>query len=238
VTVSASGLRVDLHNHTFHSADGTMAPSALLEAARAAGVAYLAVTDHDTIRGGVEALALAEADPTLPRVIPGVEVRTEVGEIIGLYVVEEIPRGLPLEEAVARIRAQGGLVYLPHPFDVFRRGTISRTERDRAAQLADIIEVVNGRALGPRAERKSDRLARDLGKSRGAGSDAHHAGEVGRAAVSVAEGPTRETLVELVGAGTLVHRLDRKQYTLNWGRQASAPATRLYRRAAGKTVGR
>jgi predicted metal-dependent phosphoesterase TrpH len=85
--VSSSGLavlRLDLHNHTSHSADGTMNPRTLLERAAAEGIACLAVTDHNTVRGGLEALAFAEADPSLPRVIPGVELRTQVGEVIGL----------------------------------------------------------------------------------------------------------------------------------------------------------
>jgi predicted metal-dependent phosphoesterase TrpH len=238
MTAPGSGFRLDLHNHTFFSADGLMTPAALLETAKARGIGCIAVTDHNTVRGALEAVALSEADPSLPRVIPGVELATQAGEIVGLYVREDIPRGLPLAEAVDRIRKQGGLVYLPHPYDVFRRGAISRTERGDAARLADVVEVVNGRSLGPLSTRKAGRLARGLGTPEGAGSDAHRTGEVGRACVMVSGCPTRETLVAVVAAGTIEHSLDCTQYTLNWGRQALAPPTRLYRRMTGGLVGR
>ncbi len=226
-------MRLDLHNHTSYSADGGLTPAELLSEARSRGLDCIAVTDHNTVRGALTALGLSEADPTLPRVIPGVEVFTRDGEVIGLYVREDIPKGTPLTEAVDRIREQGGLVYLPHPFDVFRRGAVSGRERDNAARLADVVEVCNGRALGPRAGAKSGRLAALHGKSRGAGSDAHHKREVGRSCVVVSELPTRETLVELLLAGTIENRLHFWDYVLNWGGQASAPPTRVWRRMTG-----
>ena len=238
MTLSGSDLRLDLHNHTHFSADGLMTPEVLLETAKAKGIGCIAVTDHNTVQGALEALALSRADSTLPRVIPGVELRTQAGEIIGLYVNEEIPRGLPLGEAARRIREQGGLVYLPHPFDVFRRGAITRAERDDAAVLADLVEVVNGRSLSGRSTRKARDLAVRSGKPGGAGSDAHRKSEVGRARVVVSDHPTRDTLVALVAAGTVSHDLGRRQYTFNWARQAMAPVTRLYRRATGSLVGR
>ena len=233
MTASGSGFKLDLHNHTHFSADGVMTPAQLLKAAKGRGIDFLAVTDHNTVRGALQALALSEADLSLPRVIPGVEVRTAVGEIIGLYVQEDIPRGLPLEKTAALIREQGGLVYLPHPYDVFRRGAVSPAERERAAGLADMVEVVNGRSLGPRAGRKAGRLAGVLGRPRGAGSDAHRKGEVGRVHILVGERPTRDTLAAAVADGTIVHTLDCRQYTMNWGRQALAPVTRLYRKVNG-----
>jgi predicted metal-dependent phosphoesterase TrpH len=213
-----------------------MTPAVLLSTARAKGLDCIAVTDHNTVRGGLLALGLSEADPSLPRVIPGIELSTEVGEVVGLYVREDIPRGLPLREATLRIRDLGGLVYLPHPHDVFRRGAISRRERDNAAALCDLVEGFNGRALGPCAGAKSARLAERQGKPCGAGSDAHHRGEVGRAWVEVAELPTRETLVGVVAAGEVRHGLRALGYSLNWGRQASAPWTRAWRRITRQTA--
>jgi predicted metal-dependent phosphoesterase TrpH len=226
-------LRLDLHNHTSFSADGLMAPGQLLSAAKVHGLDCIAVTDHNTVRGALSALALSEADPSLPRVIPGIELLTEDGEVVGLYVREDIPRGLPLREAVDHIRALGGLVYLPHPFDVFRRGAIARGEREYAAQQSDLVEATNGRALGPRSGAKSAGLAVRHGKPRGAGSDAHHKREVGRAYVVVDQLPTRETLVELVAAGSVEHRLGVWEYATNWLMQASSPLTRLWRRITG-----
>jgi len=228
--MSVSGLRLDLHNHTVFSADGLLAPAALLRRAKARGIDCIAVTDHNTVRGALEAAALAEADQSLPRVIPGIEVSTLDGEIIGLYVREDIPSGLPVVEAVRRIREQGGLVYLPHPFDMLRRGAISRAERTHAAELSDIIEVVNGRSLGPRSALKAKRLARRLGKPGGAGSDAHRKAEVGTAVVRIETYPTRDTLVSLVAAGRVEHNLGPRDYALNWGAQGLSPVTRTRRR--------
>ena len=97
------------------------------------------------------------------------------------------------------------------------------------AGLADIIEVANGRALGPRAGSKSASLAARLGKPGGAGSDAHRSTEVGTAYVVIDEIPTRETLIVLVAAGRVEHRLRSWDYVLNWGRMGMAPITRFAR---------
>jgi predicted metal-dependent phosphoesterase TrpH len=231
--MSVSCVRLDLHNHTSFSADGGLTPGELLRAAKAHGLDCIAVTDHNTVRGALRAFDLAEDDSSLPRVIPGVEVFTKDGEVIGLYVTQDIPKGTPLKEAVDRIRELGGLVYLPHPYDVFRRGAVSGSERESAAQWADIIEVCNGRALGPRAGAKSARLAARLGKPRAAGSDAHHEREVGRSYAVVSGLPTKETLAGLLSAGTVENKLHFWDYVLNWGGQAASPPTRFWRRITG-----
>lgn len=231
--MGASGLRLDLHNHTALSPDGLMAPAALLAAARARGLSCIAITDHNTIQGALQGAALAESDPSLPRVIPGVELSTRDGEVIGLYLSEEIPCQLSAVEAVIRIRAQGGLVCLPHPYDVLRRGTISRRELVRAAELADIIEVLNGRSLGPRCAVKAQALAGRLGKPGGAGSDAHRVAEVGSAYVVVDALPTRDTLVSLIEAGSVEPGLSFRDYALNWVFQGLSPVTRVRRRLSG-----
>jgi predicted metal-dependent phosphoesterase TrpH len=234
VIVAGPGFKLDLHNHTHFSADGFMSPTVLLERAARMGIDCLAVSDHNTVKGALEALALAAADPSLPRVIPGIELTTADGEIIGLYVQRDISAGLSLEESVGLIREQDGLVYLPHPYDRLRRGTISRSARLRAAELADIIEVMNGRSLGPRAGSKAAGLARRLGKPGGAGSDAHRKTEVGMVYVVVDALPTRETLVSLIRAGRVRHGLSPCRYTLNWGMQGLAPVMRIRRRVAGR----
>jgi len=231
--MSRPGFRLDLHNHTDCSADGLMSAASLLETARSRGIDVVAVTDHNSVRGALQSLELAAADPSLPRVIPGIELLTAEGEIIGLYVQEDIQPGLSLAESAALIREQGGLVYLPHPYDVFRRGTVARDARGRAAELADIIEVVNGRSLSPRATKKAAALAERLAKVRGAGSDAHCRAEVGVACVVVEAGPSRDTLVALLEAGRLENGLNPREYTLNWGMQSLAPVTRMCRRVAG-----
>jgi len=221
------GVRLDLHNHTSFSPDGRLTPRELLLAAAERGIHCLAITDHDCLEGALEALALAEADSSLPRVIPGIEITTTEGEIIGLYVHRPIPPGLELLEAVERVRSQGGLVYLPHPCDRLRRGAVSKKARMLAASLADIVEVLNGRALTPRAQRKAAMLARKAGKVCGAGSDAHVWSEVGSAFVLVEDYPTRETLVSVVGGGIVVGTLGAMDYTVNWMFRGLAPIMRL-----------
>jgi predicted metal-dependent phosphoesterase TrpH len=230
-------LRLDLHNHTWFSSDGVMSPADLLRAARANGLGCIAVTDHNTVEGAMEALALAEADPSLPRVIPGIEVSTADGDVIGLYVREAVPRGLPASDTIALIRQQGGLVYLPHPYDIIRRGTIASRVRAQTADQVDIVEALNGRSLSPVSVRNSARLAYRHGKPRGAGSDAHGAAEVGRAYVVVERSPSREDLVELVGAGVLREGLHWHEYVLNWALQPLSAMTRM-RRKRGRNLSR
>jgi len=227
-------LKLDLHNHTSFSADGGLTPAELLNEAKSHGIDCVAVTDHNTTRGALAALRLSESDPSLPRVIPGIEVFTREGEVIGLYVREDVPRGTSLDDAIERIRGLGGVVYLPHPYDVFRRGAVVPVERENAAAASDVVEVANGRALGPRAGSRSIGLAARHGKPGGAGSDAHHAKEVGRAYLLVDELPTRETLVDLVASAAVENKLHFGDYVLNWGRQASSPVTRVWRRLTGE----
>ena len=102
---------------------------------------------------------------------------------------------------MAAIHAQDGLAYLPHPWDTLRRASIRPQARAAVAASVDIIEVRNARVLRPIFNRRALALARQLGKPQGAGSDAHYAGEVGRAWVTVPAVPTRETLVDLLRQG-------------------------------------
>lgn len=208
---------LDLHNHTSHSHDGVLTPAGLLAAAARRGIACVGVTDHGTIRGGLECAELAATDPALPRVICGQEIVTEVGEIIGLYLSREIPPGLSLEDSVCAIREQGGIVYLPHPFDSVRRATIRPEVREQAALLADVIEVANGRSLRAGFDARALRLAARAGRALGAGSDAHYRGEVGRAVIEVDRMPGREDIVEVLRHGRPIRpRTVRSELLAHW----------------------
>ena len=115
------------------------------------------------------------------RVIVGEEVRTPYGDVIGLFLTERIPYVLPLEEVIARIRAQGGLVYIPHPFDPVR-SSLGRVLPALCAEGAvDIIEVFNAKISDPALNGRAVALARAFGLPGGAGSDAHDAPGVGAA---------------------------------------------------------
>lgn len=166
-----------------------MSPLQLLSGAAARGLDVLAVTDHDRLEGALECASLAAADSSLPRVIVGEEMASRQGDIVGLFLSREIPGGLDVWETIALIRDQGGLVYLPHPFDRFRRATMDSAVVEEVANLVDVVEVANGRALTTSANPLALDLAARHGKRLGAGSDAHFPGELGRCYLELPTGP-------------------------------------------------
>lgn len=179
--VCAAGalLRVDMHLHTRVSFDSLSPYAAVIAAARAAGIDRLVVTDHNRIDG---ALRAQELDPE--RVIVGEEVKTREGaDLIGIFLTELIPRGTPARETCERIRAQGGVVYVPHPFDTRRSGFGERLEE--IADLVDVVEAHNARTWGAGVNERGEAWARAHGKLLGAGSDAHTPAEIGRGYVEV-----------------------------------------------------
>lgn len=167
-------LNVDLHAHTRHSPDGSMTPARLVGHARAEGLDRIAVTDHDAIQGALRARELAPG-----RVIVGEEITCRGGvELIGLFLEDWIPPGLPVREAADRVREQGGVVYAPHPFAYL----LAPGRRARAALgVADVVEAVNARAFWPGWNRRAREAVRSRGLPAAAGSDAHFPAEVGRA---------------------------------------------------------
>ena len=120
-------------------------------------------------------------------VIVGEEVMSTAGEIIGYFLEEEIPSGLPPEEVMRRIRQQGGLVCLPHPFDKLGRHPLHSTARDKLLENIDIIEVFNARSLRNNFSNQARKFASEHGFLQSAGSDAHSVSEVGNAYVEVPE---------------------------------------------------
>ena len=176
-------LRVDMHMHTQASFDCLSDPRRVIEAAAARGVQRIAITDHNRVS---TALEMAEAYPD--SVIPGEEVKTKEGiDVIGLYVEEEIPKGTPAREVCRRVKDQGGLVYLPHPYARGKGG--SGRYAEELAPLVDIIEVFNARLHPGNLNESGEELAARWSKPRGAGSDAHMLGEVAGAWVEVEQHP-------------------------------------------------
>jgi predicted metal-dependent phosphoesterase TrpH len=172
---------VDLHMHTDHSHDCETPVEVLLASAKEAGLGAIAVTDHNEISGALEArekAAESSAHPPL-KVIVGEEVKTaEQGEVIGLFIEEKIPRGLSMAETVAEIKRQGGLVYVPHPFD--RMHAVPDYEH-LPAILDDIdaIEVFNPRVAIGAFNEEAVRFAAKYRIVAGAGSDSHVAQGLG-----------------------------------------------------------
>lgn len=194
-------MRVDLHTHTEYSSDSELALADAVAGWQRAGIDCVAVTDHNTIAG---ALALREWAPL--RVIVGNEIKTREGEIIGLFLEEDIPRGLTPEETIGRIRDQKGLVMIPHPFDRFRRSRLTEEALMRVLPQVDIMEVFNARTTLARDNRRGEVLAAEHGLIPAAGSDSHTAHELGQSYVEMADFDSPQAFLESLREGRLVKR--------------------------------
>ncbi len=172
-------VRADLHTHTYYSPDSLLSPRDLVTRCEQMGIGCVAVTDHNTIRGGLAVRAMADFP-----VIVGEEVRSADGEIIGLFLSEEVPPGLSAAETIRRMRDQGGLVGLPHPFDSLRSALRPSIAESMAGEI-DFVEVINARIVVPLHNKRAAEFARKHGLAASAGSDAHSAREVGRAYVEM-----------------------------------------------------
>jgi predicted metal-dependent phosphoesterase TrpH/glycosyltransferase involved in cell wall biosynthesis len=171
----------DLHMHTSWSHDCSIEVEELLDHAEAEGLGAIAVTDHNVFGGALEAVELARGRDLI--VIPGEEVKTDdQGEVIGLFLREEIPRGMTFEETVAAIREQEGIVYLPHPFDRMHAIPFPATLHRHLHEI-DVLEVYNARLLFEGYNDEALRFARKYGLPMGAGSDAHVLQGVGTGAL-------------------------------------------------------
>ena len=177
----AGAVRVDMHLHTMWSGDATTTPEELASAVQETGLDVLCITDHGTINGAAEL-----ADQLGCRVVVGQEVRTGVGEIIGLFLTDRVPAGLKPEEVCMSITAQGGLVYIPHPFDpmraCLREDVLLRLVGDG---LVDAVEVRNAKTSLEHLNDRAARLAADNDLAAGAGSDAHEPMALGAAYVEM-----------------------------------------------------
>jgi len=174
-------IKADLHVHTDYSGDSDITLEKLVDRCRSLGLGAIAVTDHGTAEG---ALALVKQSTPF-KVIVGEEVLSTEGEIIGLFLKETIPSGLSPEETIRRIRGQGGLVCVPHPFDHYRSSAIQAKSLHRIAGEIDIVEVFNARTIPAQNLSLPGKFAKAHNLLAGAGSDAHSAAEVGRAYVTI-----------------------------------------------------
>ena len=167
--------------HTDWSHDCSIPAADLLDHAEEIGLGGIAVTDHNVFGGALEAVELARARDLV--VIPGEEMKTDgQGEIIGLFLEEEIPRRMSFSDTIAAIRDQGGLVYLPHPFDRLHAIADPATLHRHLAEI-DVFEVFNARLLRDSFNDEALRYARKYRLLQGAGSDAHVLQGVGTGAV-------------------------------------------------------
>jgi len=171
-------IEVDLHMHTDHSGDCATPVDVLIHTARDRGLGAIAITDHNEVSGALEARKLAEELGDI-KVIVAEEVKTaEQGEVIGLFLEEKIPKGLTMAETIAEIRRQGGLVYVPHPFDRFHSVPDYEHLLDIVEEI-DILEVFNPRVAVTSFNEEAVRFATKYRIVSGAGSDSHVAQGLG-----------------------------------------------------------
>jgi predicted metal-dependent phosphoesterase TrpH len=177
-------IEVDLHMHTDHSTDCATPVEVLLETARDRGLGAIAITDHNEVSGALEARRIAAEMGDL-KVIVAEEVKTaEQGEVIGLFLEEKIPKGMTMAETIAAIRAQGGLVYVPHPFDRFHSVPDYEHLLDIVEEI-DVLEVFNPRVALTAFNEEAERFARKYRLVPGAGSDSHVAQGLGSVRVRI-----------------------------------------------------
>ena len=198
--------KADFHIHTSYSPDSFMSPRALVEAAVRSGMSCLAITDHNTIRGALEVQSIAPF-----YVIIGEEISSADGEIIGLFLKEEIPRGLSARETIGEIKKQEGIVQIPHPFDRFRNKRIQRKALESVLPEVDIVEAFNARTTLRRDILKSTEFVQNNRNEFNiiptAVTDSHTAYEIGRTWVELPMFTGREDFLEALSHGRLVGNL-------------------------------
>jgi predicted metal-dependent phosphoesterase TrpH len=198
-----SKIKVDMHTHSEYSPDSRTPLASQAAAVRAAGLDVVCATDHNTIEGALRLRELADGF----RVIVGEEVSSRDGEIIGLFLDKPVPRGLSAEETIARIRDQGGLVSVPHPFSRNRRFHLRRSVLERVWTDIDCIEVFNAREAFTQDNVRAAAFANEKGLPGAVGSDAHRASEIGRAWVEVEEFAGRDDFIAALREGSIIGKL-------------------------------
>ena len=173
-------LRVELHLHTDASADSLVKPQQLIDHCARIGIDRLAITDHNSIDGALAAQALAP-----DRVIVGEEVQTTQGELLGYFLTEWVPPGLEPLDAIKRLRAQGAVISVSHPFDHIRGPHWTHEQLLAILPHIDAIETFNARCYSNKPNQQAAEFAIEHGLLATVGSDAHSLMEVGRATLSM-----------------------------------------------------
>jgi predicted metal-dependent phosphoesterase TrpH len=169
----------------------------IIERCLEVGINCLSVSDHNAIEG---AMKLKEMAP-FP-IIVSEEILTSDGEIIGMFLNREIPKKLSAEETIAQIKAQSGLVCIPHPCDRLRLAVRDHVFEDIMPEV-DIIEVFNARTLSPASSTRAWELAQRYGKLASAGSDAHTPSEIGNAFVEMPEFNGKDEFLDSLAQGKI-----------------------------------
>jgi len=215
----------DLHMHTDHSGDCATPVEVLLETAKDRGMGAIAITDHNEVSGAFAAREIAERDGGI-KVIVAEEVKTaEQGEVIGLFLEEKIEKGLTMAETIAEIRRQGGLVYVPHPFDRLH----SVPDYEHLLEIVDeidILEVFNPRVAFSAFNEEAERFAAKYRIVPGAGSDGHVAQALGSVRIRLHDFDGPEEFLESMRSADIVRKHKNLVYVqaLKWMQAASGQA--------------
>jgi predicted metal-dependent phosphoesterase TrpH len=192
-------IKADLHVHTEYSIDSTSSLEKIVDHCLRIGINCLAIADHNTIAG---ALRLKEIAPF--KVIVAEEILTSGGEVIGMFLKDEIPGKLTIEDTIAQIKAQKGIVCIPHPYDNFRLSASRNITFESIMPYVDIVEIYNSRSFLLNNSIKSKKLADRYNKPGSAGSDAHIASEIGRAYVEMEDFSDIESFLAALANGRAI----------------------------------
>lgn len=184
--------KLDLHTHSYASNDGSIKPEQYQAALSSGLLDYIAITDHNRIDTALE-IQKSLGD----HIIVGEEISTTEGDLIGLFLKKVIKPGLSPAETIKAIKAQGGIVYVPHPFETVRKGMQQAIMNELAGDIS-IVEIHNGRAVFQNRSQKAIIWATMNHTARAASSDAHGAHGLGKTYTLVSEAPTAKNLLELL----------------------------------------
>ncbi len=195
-------LKADLHIHTKYSSDCNTPLDKIINRCLEIGIDCIAIADHGTTEGALKMQSLAPF-----KVIVAEEILTPHGEIMGMFLKETIPSGLSVEQTISQIRAQGGLVNIPHPFDMFRPSALNSGIMGKIVDQIDAIEVFNAREPFRKPSTIAQAFAQKYDIPGTAGSDAHTIGEIGNACIEIPEFNGRDDFLQALRTGKVVgHR--------------------------------
>jgi predicted metal-dependent phosphoesterase TrpH len=178
--------------------DCNMSLEKIIERCLETGINCIAIADHDSVEGALKMQSLAP----FPVIVAG-EIVTNQGEIMGMFLKEGVPMDLPIEQAISRIKAQGALVCLPHPFDALRGLRLDGKRLEELVEQIDTIELFNARSLRLRDSTKARVFADKYGIPGTAGSDAHTPSEIGSTYVEIPEFNGKDDFLQALRKGRI-----------------------------------
>lgn len=195
-------LKADFHIHSSYSMDCTTPPEDIINRCLETGINCITISDHDALEGALKIQGMAPFT-----VIAAEEILTPNGEIMGMFLKERIPSGVSIEQAISSIKAQDGLVCIPHPFDSLRGLRIDTKRFEELATQIDVMEIFNARSLLPLDSNKAREFAKKHNIPGTAGSDAHSTGEIGHTYVEMPDFTGKDNFLQALRKGKIHKQL-------------------------------